>query len=426
MTEALHTTYSYKLSKANLYTSGGEVLDISQTIIELNLYEDLFSPCMTGMIRLGDGAELISTFKLHGNEFIELELDKPTLNKPMKKVFRIYKISDRDSDGGVQNYTLHLCSEEMILSPQIMISKSYKGLNISAMVNDILLNYLKVDKKKIGHITQTSSNYDIIIPRMNPFEAIMWLGTRAYSPKGTLYFFYENRDGFNFSSYEDLLAKPSYATYSERDKTDGDVIKNSYTFTYLKIIEDFDIMKASRYGSFSSSLNTLDIITKQFKPFKFNSVDLKNTGILNKEVTLNGFKNRLGTTFYDSYSNMMKYVVVKDSDPNVNPAVPQDWMCQTISKLGQLHLFKMIGTVPGDILLKTGMVIDVEVQKYNPQEQAVELNKVRSGKYLVSAVHHRFIGDVYTCSIELLSDSISDYMPVPVNNSTKLNELIKS
>ena len=335
MTTALHTTYSYQLKKANLYTSGGEVLDISATIIEMNLFEDLFSPCMTGTIRLGDGADIISKFRLHGNEFVELEIDKPTLNKPIKKVFRVYKIADRDSDTSIQNYTLYLCSEEMILSPQILISKSYKGLSISSMVYDILVNYLKVDIMKMGFLTKTSGAYDIIIPKMNPFEAILWLGTRAYSPKGTLFFFFENRDGFNFSSYEDLLARPTYAKYTNRDKIDDDIIKNSYTFTFLKVIEDFDIMKASRYGSFSSSLNTLDIITKQFKPFKFNSVSLKNTGILNKEVTLNGFKNRLGTTFYDSYSNMMKYVVVKDSDPNVNPAVPQDWLCQTASKMGQ-------------------------------------------------------------------------------------------
>lgn len=422
----LITSYSYTLKKLNLYTSGGDILDIRKMHLGIEIYEDLFSPCMTATIRLGDAQEILSFFKLHGNEFVEIELEKPTSQATINKYFRVYKISDRDMGTNIQNYTLHLASEEMILSPQMLISKSYKGLTITQIISDILKTYLKVSDKKIKPLSQTNGVFDIIIPRMNPLEAIQWLSTKAYSNKGSLYFFYENADGFNFNSYEDLLKQNAYDTFHMKVKLNDEPTENIHSFTFMKIIEDFDVLKATRYGSFSSSLRVLDIITNTYDKFYFNASQFKNKGILNREVTMNGLLNRNNKTFYDSYDNMLKYVIVTDSDPTNNPMKPENWLSQTASKLGQLHLFKMIGTIPGDTAIKVGMIIDVDVQKIMPQEQVAEISKTRSGNYLVSAVHHKIIGDVYTTVLELLSDSISDYMPVAVNNSSKLKEIINS
>jgi hypothetical protein len=422
----LLTSYSYELKKLLLYTSAGDIIDLRKVFIEINMFQDIFSPCMTANIRIADAQEILSFFKLHGNEFIEMEFDKPTMNMPIRKIFRVYKISDRDIDTNIQNYTLHLCSEEMILSPQITFSKSYKGLSITKIVKDILKNQLKVSDKKIYNLTETDGNYDIIIPRLNPLEAIQWLGTRAFSQNGSLYFFFENKDGFNFISYQDLLKQQPYDTFHMKVKLSNEPIENMHAYTFVKIIEDFDIMKASRYGSFSSSLGVLDLITKTYNKFYFNSVQSKNKGILNKEVTMNGFKNRNGKTFYDSYTNMEKFVMVTDSDPTNNPMRPENWLSQTASKLGQLHLFKMVATTPGDTAIKAGMIIISEVQKIMPQEEVAEISKTRTGKYLVSAVHHRIIGDIFTTTMELLSDSISDYMPIAINTSSKLREIISS
>lgn len=427
MSEDILNSYSYNLKKLSLYTSGGDYFDLRKIFIELDLYEDLFSPCMTAKLSVSDALDLLSNFRFHGNEFVELELDKPSMDAPIRKTFRVYKIANKRADINLQNYTLFLASEEMILSPQMLISKSYKGLTVKQMVEDILKNYLSVKEEKISKMSETNGNFDLIIPKMNAFEAIQWLSTRAYSDKSSLYMFFENRDGFNFVSYEDLLKNPTYASYSRIVKTNDDPAKNMQTFTSLNFIEEFDLMKAIRYGSFSSSINTLDLITKDFDTFNFNSVQFKNKGILNKEVPMNGFLNRKGKSFFNTYDNMQKFVVVTDSDPTNNPTTPENWLAQTASKLGQLHLHKMVGTVPGDPLLKAGIVIDVELQNFLPQEDGTsQLNKIRSGRYLVSAVHHKIVGDIHTTVLELLSDSIGDYLPPGSNVSEKMQELIKS
>ena len=428
MTDLLKSS-DYEIKNLTLYTSDGQSVDIRNLILELNIFEDIFSPCMTCSARIVDGNDLISIFKFHGNEYLELEIDKPTLEDPIKKVFRLYKISDRDFGTNYQNYTMHFCSEEMILAPQISISKSYKGVKISEIITDILFSQLKVDKKKINVLQQTEKAFDLIIPRMDPLEAIMWLITKAYSRNESLFFFFENRDGFNFTSYENLIKLQPYAKYSKDFKIDDDVFKNMASFNFLKIVEEFDVLKSSRYGSFSSSIANLNLITKKLKVSPFNAVRFKDKGVLNKEVTMNAFKNRLNKTFYDSYQNMLKYSMTTDADATRNPMLPEEWLSQTASKMGQLHLFKMVGTVPGDVMLKAGQVVEIDIPDIKPtdQDKDVERNETRSGKYLVSSVSHKFnrTEGVYVTVLELLSDSINEPMPAPKNNLDKLRELAK-
>lgn len=426
METGLLTTYTYELKKLVLYTSGGDVIDIRRTFLEFDIYEDIFNPCSTASILLGDAQELLSNFRVHGNDFIEIEIDKPSLNQSIHKFYRIYKVSNRNMGTSIQNYTMHLCSEEMILSQQMSISKSYKGMKITNIVKNILKDYLKVSDNKIGKFSDSFGVYDTIIPKMNPLEAIQWLSTRAYSDKGSLYLFFENRDGFNFISYEDLLKVNPYSTYYKTVKLSDDPAKNLQTFTALTIPEDFDVVKASRYGSFSSSLKTLDLVTKSYDAFLFNSLQFKGKGILNKEVTMNGLQNRLKKTFYDSFDNMQKYVMVTDADPTNNPISPENWLAQTASRMGQLHLFKMVGVVPGDPVLKAGITINVEIQNVIPQEENASINKVRTGRYLVSTVHHKFAADIYTTTMEMLSDSVNEYMPSPANSSSKIREILSS
>jgi hypothetical protein len=425
MKQELLQSSNFEIKNLSLYTSDGNKVDLRALALEIDIFEDIFSPCMTCTIKISDGNDLISKFKFHGNEYLELEIDKPSLDDPIKKVFRLYKLSDRDFATQFQNYTLHFCSEEFILSPQISVSKSYRGLKVSDMIQDILNSKLKVHKDKINRLQRTQKAFDIIVPRMNPLEAIMWLTTKAYSKNESLFLFFENRDGFNFVSYENLIKEQPYTKFIKGFKIDDDVFKNMDSFNYLKILEEFDVMKASRYGSFSSSIAKLNLITRKMEISPFNAVEYKNKGILNKEVTMNTFKNRLDNSFYTSYDNMLKYSVTTDGDGTRNQMLPEEWLSQTASKMGQIHLFKMIGTVPGDVMLRAGQVVEVEIPEMTPKDKGVNFNETRSGRYLVSSVHHRIENEIFVTVLELISDSINESMPSPKNNLEKLRELAK-
>ena len=150
-TTGLFSSGDYKISSMMIVTSTGQSVDVRNIMLELNIYEDIFSPVITGDITLGDAADIMSAYQIHGNEFLCVSIDKPSLNKPITKIFRIYKVGDRDfGTASLQNYTLFFASEELLLSVQTLISKSYKGLRIDQMVNDLLLNKLKVNSNKMN------------------------------------------------------------------------------------------------------------------------------------------------------------------------------------------------------------------------------------------------------------------------------------
>jgi hypothetical protein len=415
----------YKLSSLYLLTSTGHSIDLSGIMLELNLFEDIFSPAMTGDILVGDGGDILSSFQVHGNEFISMIIDKPSLGLPLKKVFRVYKISDRSfSANALQNYRIHFCSEELLLSTQLMISKSYKGLPITTMVKDILSNKLLVSDKKMGGIFSISSgNFDLIVPRMQPFRAIQWLAPKAYTNKGNLFFFFENRDGFNFASYEDLIAVPPYATYQRAMKLDNDPAKNVYGYNHFSIIQDFDTIKATRMGAYSATLLSLDIVNRSRAMTNINWND-SSDALLNKSIPINDFKNRFGATFIDTKDNMIKYIVGSDSDPTFNPALMEQWIPQTISRLGQINAFKAVMIIPGDVLVKAGMIVNVDVPKMQVQDtKSPVVDPMRSGSYLVSAVHHKFQLDIMTTIVELLSDSVNTPMIAAATNLPGLDQI---
>jgi len=419
----------YKISAVMIITSTGQAVDVKNIMLELNLYEDIYSPVMTGDITLGDGADILSSYNMHGNEFICISIDKPSLNKPIIKTFRLYKTSDRSfGTASLQNYTLHFCSEELLLSTQILISKAYKGLTIDKMINDILVNKLQVNPTKManGIFSTASGNFDIIIPRMQPFEAIQWLSPKAYNNNQNMFFFFENRDGFNFTSYENLISLPVYNTYSRSVKITTNPEENFNSYNFIGIIEDYDIVKATRHGSFSSTLCLLDLVNRSFNSYNFNSTMLSNNAILNTSIPANNLKNRLGQTLYSTQENNLKFMSTTDSDPTFNPAKLQNWVPQYSTRIGQLNMFKAVIAIPGDIFLKVGAVVILNTPKMSTQTEVTQNDPLRSGKYFVSGIHHKFIQDNSTTIIELLSDSISAVLPQAAQSTQTISTVIQA
>ena len=425
----LFSSSDYKISTLTIVASDGNSIDVRNIMIELDIYEDIFSPTMTGSLVVSDAGDIISSFGMHGNEYLLLEVDKPSLNKPIKKIFRIYKIANRDfNTASLQSYTLHFCSEELILSTQSLVSKSYKGLTIDKMVMDILKNRLKVnpDKLKDGIFSTTTGNFNLIVPRMQPLEAIEWLVPRAYNQNENLFFFYENRDGFNFTSYENLIKNPSYAKYSRSVVLEREPSKNFNSINYINVAQDFDIIKSMRFGAYTSTLLSLDLVNRKFSSKTYGYKDLNDKALLNKQAPINNLKNRLGFSALDSHSSMIKYVATSDSDTTSNPANIQNWMPQTSSRLAQINTFKVIITIPGDVLMKVGNIVDLIIPKMQIQEKKVVNDELRTGRYLVSSVHHKFIGDIMTTIIELLSDSVNAALPASADTDPSIQKIIKT
>lgn len=414
----------YAIQVLMIITSDGTTIDIRSQAVEVNLYEDIFSPCMSGSILMGDAQDLITNFKMHGNEWLQIQIDKPGLNKPITKTFRIYKISEREyKTSSMQNYILHFCSEEMVLSTQQYISKAYKGMAISDMIKDVVVNKLGANNK-INFWDTTQGVFNIVVPRMHPLECVQWLTTRSFSANGSLFLFYETADGYNFQAYETLLQRKTYKNYTYGVKLDNEAANTNYSMNFLRVVKDFDMIQTGQYGGYSTTLLAYDFINRTLNTAKIKATDME---LLNDNPQVNQAQNRFKTPLTGA-DYLIKLYPMTDSDSSVNPSQPFNWLHIKALRLAQINSFKMVGTVPGDILLRAGSVITVELPISMPKtatsQAGNQLNDMRSGKYLVTAVHHIFINGVSTTVVELVSDSVTGQL-FQSNDTAKGMQVVK-
>ena len=60
------------IEKCDIFTSGGLRKDIAAQVLAVTLYEDIFSPFMTGSLTLRESYDLVNLFPFVGEEMIEI------------------------------------------------------------------------------------------------------------------------------------------------------------------------------------------------------------------------------------------------------------------------------------------------------------------------------------------------------------------
>ena len=242
----MYGSKDYEIQSLELINSGGQSIDLRSIFVELQIFQDIYSSVMNGNIVVTDGNDVFSNFYFVGNEYLRIKIDKPGLGRPLERMFRVYKSSDRhpQNDSG-QMYTLHFCSDELISSNQILVSKSYKSSKVKDVVSDILVKELNIDSSRIYKLENSSGNFDFIIPNYRPFEAIQWVTGRAYDQKKFCYFFFENKNGFNLTSMQTLIKQKPYKTIKyELKNVDRDPANNKDSIDKFEILTDFDMLNS--------------------------------------------------------------------------------------------------------------------------------------------------------------------------------------
>ncbi len=405
----------FKFNSLELINSGGQTLDLRKIYVELQIFQDLYSSVMYGEILINDGNDVFSNFYLLGNEYIKINLDKPGLSRPFERTFRIFKASNRSpsTDSG-QTYLLHFCSDEMISSQQMLVSKAYKSSKIKNVVSDILDKELKVDSTRIASLENTSGNFDFIIPNYRPFEAIQWAAARGYDQKKFCYFFFENKNGFNLTSLQTLIKQKPYKTLKyEIKNTDRDPANNKDSIDNLDIVNDFDMLTSISNGAFSSRLMLIDLFNQSydFADYNLNTAEAQGN-LINKYKPVNSFKNSKDQTLFESKESFFRtYLSINDTVSEKSNDVKY-WMLPRAMHMVMLNHFKIKVTLPGDIELKAGDIVNYEFPVFESANSAgKKIDKKRTGKYLVTAVNHKFSEDMFESIAELVSDSYAEQVP---------------
>lgn len=435
---------SYALSEINLITPV-QTFSLKTMIIEISYFEDIFNCSTSGHILIRDSISLIEGLKLCGNEYIKLVFNKnESINNKAEfyRYFRVYRVGERTlENNNTEMYTLHFCSEELFLSEQMRVLKSYKNKQISEIIKDILKNYLKIPEKRIN-VDDSDGLYDLIVPNKKPFEAINWLINVAQplGKEGADYLFYENQDGFNFLSLQKLYEKVPYSEYSYNPNNAGlfnkttELTRSFNNIKSYKYLDTFDSLYAVSGGVLANKVRVVNTLTQDYKDVTFDYTKYFNsTNTLNNSPIIGSIENRLGKKPNENYDGVFKTVNsnfrVKFAEwyKNDPSGVGNDIMAEVFIpfrtaqiKLASYSRVRLL--VTGDPQLSVGKIIEVNLPSNISKDGTKKENKsekslFNSGKYLIIGVRHVIdINLKYETILEVAKDSFSSDFPSTETN----------
>ena len=428
MTFAIKKSTQFHINELVLVTKGGNI-DISAIYEELNIFDSLLSPVMTGNILIKDANGLSTKLIFDGSEslLIDISKDKNSDIAKFKKAFRIYKQSDRSNDSQtVETFVLEFVSDELMYSDQQKINQSY-DLTYTQIVEKILLDYLKISKNNTGGVFDVSYGIrNITIPNLRPFDAIDWCAKRAVDSKQAPNFmFYQNLLGYNFVSLSNLLTKPDILDikFEAKNLTGNNPISEMGGARSLEVVAQTDGMEKARSGVNAGKFVGFDPTTGTVakKNISFGDV-FSSMKHANESPNISAVPNRDGkdsTEMFDSKQTVSFFSAAKQFSSYIKEKVPatlskQDnteaYLFQRKAILSNLMSKRVKLTMPGNFTLTSGFNVNVEAPNFGKKEKGggdSNEDQSLSGKYLIIATRHIIGYDKHETIIEVATTSSS-------------------
>ena len=169
-----------------------ESVEISPITIDLEIFEHIEKPYLTGRLFVIDDSNFYQNADLQGSEKIQISIS--STEEDSEKITKTFFISKIEKVQKVQNnsqtLTIHLVEDIFYISSLKNINRHYTG-KTSEIIAKIASNFLdkRVDRKTFGSGSDRTV-VEVIIPNMHPIEAMLWLNKKAVSTRGYPFYLY--------------------------------------------------------------------------------------------------------------------------------------------------------------------------------------------------------------------------------------------
>ena len=450
-----------------LISDGAGVIDISDYVVEINIYEDIFSPCLHGNIIIRDTQNLIEKVPLIGDEILTLDISTPEIAGPsetappydptnyIQKSFAVYAIKNRflSNEDKEQLYSMYFISIEGMLDNVSYLCQKFEGTTdeIAKKVFDDsfrdIARYTNGKNTKetspktglyIGDAPHTSK-VSFVPPMWTPFQIMNYLAKRAIGtkiPDAPTYLFYETTKSFYFCSVSDLIKsqldagyvanKFKYRKKEHEEQMGTNAIKNGYShIENLEFLTNMDVLQGQDLGHFASSLATLDMVNKEYvgtvydHGFEFQKYPhlgnyesaMNDVSPTKKEKKYNSIfpANVIRSSDSKVFIETIHKGVLDSSDDDLMNLHPEKYVQQRNSLFSDITTMKMKITVPGRTNMEVGTIIDLDYPSVSPNRDKSATEEIRdkwiSGYYMITAIHHQITKIRHNAILEISKDS---------------------
>lgn len=432
----------FKINELVIVTKAGKI-DITSIFEEINIFDSLMMPVMSGTILIKDSIGLSGKLLFDGSEtvLIDIAKDKNSDIASFHKAFRIYKQTDRQNDGlNSEIYTLHFVSDELMYSDQKRINQAYE-LTYAEMVERILIDYLKVPKNNLkGIINPTSGIRKVVIPNLRPLDAISWIAKRCVdSNQSPNFMFFQNIAGYNFASLSTLLIQQEILDikFEPKNQPGKTAIEEISSARALEVISQANEIEKTRSGVNASKFIGFDPLTRTIATKNISYGDhYLNMKHSNDNPNFSQIKNRDGvnnTETFDANKSVSifgtarqfsEYIKKKDPSSISKEENVENWLSQRRSIIKNLMTKRVKLVMPGNFQLSSGFNINLVVPQFAKKEKGDDnTDPSLSGKYIIVASRQIIGYEKHETIIEVATTS-SDNEFIPVSNPRQIQELM--
>lgn len=416
-----YSSFSIKtLDIVFLDSTGAEKFFSIRGIMEqIEITENIISPVITGSVIVKDTSSIARIVK-SGSSFIKLSLSKFDDKFVYERTARIYKQERRKlSNQTSERFILYFCSDEMILSEQSRVSRGYTD-TYTNIAKNIFTDFLDIPEDQLS-LSQSIGVKNMVIPSLKPFDALYWCANRAVNSKEIPDFlFFENKEGFNFVSLDELFSQESLNILFTAKNTivDGENKEGFLGAKSSEVVSQFNLLDNIKKGTFASSIYGYDIITgtlfrQEISNTYYDKRNKLNTStnvpyISNKKSVFAdvAFESKRTVLVTDSQFNLSRYTQRKINSPKLQN--PEAALAHRSALLSFISTKKMKILLPGNFGLTIGMLVNLKYPKRGKIDQDQQLDYTFSGKHLIVALRHIIDPTKHETVIEVCSDSDLD------------------
>ena len=416
--------------------SSGAVVDITKLLDELNIFQNIETPYMSGNILIKDGAGLAEVLPFIGQERLLFSLRTPGRQKIDFIDYHaiIYNVGARiHRTDRAQTVVLHWTSIDNYKNIRTRVSKSFKG-NIGNIVKEILTSENYIGSKKPIDIEPTRNIRTFVMPNITPYAAIGIMMEEAVSAKEEAphYLFFENNDGYHFRTLDSFLGQkqtmsvPDKATYRFEPPPPGNITVDPNfaisTILNWEVSDNSNSFLSIRAGMYASTLYTHDIFNKNIQKFDFDYIkdrykkrnstnqNRKNSG---PQVSLAKIGKKTITEYPESvifvHPTGSKNLYTDGKSDNS----AKEWLQESRSRELERNFFTLIIGTYGNTGIMVGDMINVIIPTNKPMgsgEGRDAVDRTLSGRYMVTEIHHLVIPSAqkHSMTMTIMKDSFEN------------------
>ena len=428
----------YTLDGVLIIGSSGEKINVISQVRELNIYQSIDSPYMSGNIMIADAQGVAEILPFLGQERLLFSLQTPSqkgtvdfneYNAIIYNVETRFHTSDRK-----QTLVLNWTSLEHYKNIRTKISASFDGM-ISDIVEQILTDSDYLETNKPIHIELTKNIRQYVIPNLNPFQAIELLRKEAVSAEeqSPHFLFYENPDGFHFRTLDSLIGSQGdlsvdhKRTYRfEPPQENEPPVDTAATILHWEVEDNTNNFLSTKLGMFGSTLYYHDILHKNIQKFEFDytkdsfairnstnqedkkSGSLVSQGTIDKKKTITEFPD--SKIFVHPTAGESDYTLGSDNNA-------EEWLQESISRELEREYFTLKIETYGNTDVMAGDMINVIIPSNKPLSVSSAkdaFDPILSGRYLITSLYHKVTptDSNHTMVMTIMKDSVSRATPV--------------